>query len=280
MKSPCHGEIVEGLSAERFLRQFVRAGRPVLIKNLVRDWRALEFWTPSYLARLVAEAGDVQVPLRSTPDDMPRMDLARIQQGRTSLLRILHECDTHGDRELYVPGLSLHPGTPMAADVDCPPVLSSVDVYASTVFLGRNTRGIGHFHPKTQALLCQIQGTKRIRMYPPSELKRSSMFPIWSDGFFQSETNYYADGPSAAGAACQIFDLQPGDALFIPLHWLHVAEGHGWSVSLTNWWRPSVGEWAISAGTGRALLGIALFAIRRRLQKQRSGDAPRHRETA
>ncbi len=68
-----------------FTRDYVRANRPAAFAGLVKDWPAVRRWTSAYLADLTARLGDIQVPYRSTPEHMARMDLSRIQQGRMSL---------------------------------------------------------------------------------------------------------------------------------------------------------------------------------------------------
>jgi Cupin-like domain len=262
-------------TAEEFLCQYVRRGLPVLIKGLVNDWKAVKVWTPEYLADFTANIGDIEVPYRSTPDDMRRLDLQRVQQGNTSLLGILRECERSPDqgREIYLPGLDLLSTAPLVRDLGVPELLKASSVFATSVFLGRNTKCFGHYHPKAQALLCQVQGIKRIWMYPPTELKRLYLFPFWSRAFFLSQVNFYGDRsqfPLMSRARGQLFELHPGDALFIPLHWLHVPEGRGWTVSVTHWWRPHLTEWPLSAATARTLTGIGLEAVRRVLSAART----------
>ncbi len=262
------------MTAADFQRLYVRRGRPVLIRGLVGDWDAVREWTPGYLADCAMLWGDVEVRYRSTPDQMPRVDLARIDQGPRSLVDLLRECEASPDagRELYVPGLDITGGD-LKEDLGVPDLLSGVGVDATTAFFGRNTRCLGHYHPQGQALLCQAQGIKRIWMYPPSELRRLSLFPTWSEGFFRSQINFYGDRsafPDLARARGQLFELHPGDALFIPLHWLHVPEGLGWSVSVTYWWRPRLAEWPLTASTLRALVGLGFKALRSRRRAESS----------
>lgn len=265
-----HANIAEPMGADTFVREYVRTGRPVLIKGLVKDWQAVSKWSPGYLADITAAIGDREVSYRSTPEDMPRMDVSRLDQGTKSLLDILRECESspvHG-REIYIPGLNLPRSMPFAKDIGVPELISDFRIYATSVFLGRNTKCIGHYHAKTQALLCQVQGVKRIWMYPPSELKRLYPFPAWSRGFFRSQVNFYGDRsqfPLVSKAKGQLFELHPGDALFIPLHWLHVPEGLGWTVSVTHWWRPVLTEWPLNITTLRTLVGIGCEIVRQRL---------------
>jgi len=264
---------VEPPSGEAFLARYVRTGTPVHIKGLVRDWPAVDLWTPDFLLRQTEAMGDIQVSYRSTPSEMSRVDLNKIQQGIMSLSSILKECvrsPTDGP-EIYVPGLDLPPGALLNRDLAQPALLAAREIYATTVFLGRNTKCIGHFHPKSQALLCQVHGVKRVWMYPPAELRRLNLFPVWTDGFFRSQVNFYGDlsaFPGVAKARGHLFELQPGDALFIPLHWLHVPEGEGWSVSVTHWWRPTFREWTWGLASARALFGIG-FELARQLRRKR-----------
>ncbi len=267
----------EHLATEEFFGRYVRHGRPVVIKGLVKNWKAVGLWTPGYLADVTARMGDIEVSSRSTPDDMPRLDLHRVEQGKSSLLSLLRQCERSPEqgREIYVPGLDLPPAVPLAKDVGLPELLSATKVYSTSIFFGRNTKCVGHYHAKSQALLCQVQGVKRIWMYPPGELKRLYPFPFWSRGFFRSQVNFYGDRsqfPLLSKAQGHLFELQPGDALFIPLHWLHVPEGFGWTASVTHWWRPRLAEWPVSVATARTLLGIACEAARQRLANMRLGS--------
>lgn len=261
---------VSGLSAAQFQKEYVAANRPVAIKGLCSSWPAVEKWSAGHLADATASLGDIQVAYRSTPENLARMNLALIRQGQTSLLELLLECERDpGGPELYVPGLDLPRDGPLNGDVHEPAILEGLETFGSTVFLGRNTKCIGHYHPKAQALLCQVQGRKRLWLFPPSEFAHLHIFPPLSPSFFQSEINFYGDRQTFrrfSKANGVMFELEPGEGLFIPLHWLHVPEGPGWTVSVTYWWRPGIGEWLRSRGSPRALLGIAGELSRRRFR--------------
>ncbi len=267
------------VSDSMFVSRYVRTGTAVVVKGVVGDWPALRRWTPGYLADFTAAMGDIDVPYRSTPAGLPQVDMQRIERGTTSLLNVLQECarSPRDGPEVYVPGMDLPAATPLAGDIGRPEILSSVDIYATSVFLGRNTRCIGHFHPRSQALLCQVQGVKQVRMFSPEALGRLDLFPVWSDGFFRSRFNFYgdpADHPPFALAEGQVVELHPGDAIFLPMHWLHVPEGAGWNVSVTHWWRPDRQDWRISAASLRSAVGIGFEMARQRRDGRRAEGPP------
>ena len=72
-------------------------------------------------------------------------------------------------------------------------------------------------------VLCQIHGTKRLLLYPPSDV---SLFAI-PFGSSSSSINCFDTGPNSHSSLTlahpQEALLQPGDVLYIPPLWLHTA---------------------------------------------------------
>lgn len=266
------------ITAEMFDRCYVQPGRPVLIRGLVSDWPATGACNPTYLADYTEAAGDVEVIYRSTPEDAAGPDQQSFAQGERSLLELLRECEASPDDgpELYIPGLDLPAEGTLAADLRLPGLVPADKVHGSSIFFGRNTRCVAHYHPQAQALLCQVQGVKRVWMYPPRLTGRQRLFPPWSTRFFASRIDFYAEGGrrlETAAAPVQLFELHPGDALFIPLHWLHVPSGQGWSVSVTHFWPARPMEWRPNLTAVHTLAAMGFRAARRRFGGRAAGAA-------
>lgn len=72
-------------------------------------------------------------------------------------------------------------------------------------------------------ILCQIHGTKRLILYPPSDVSLFSIPP----GTSSSSINCFDTGPNRHSSLTlthpQEALLQPGDIMFIPPLWLHTA---------------------------------------------------------
>lgn len=71
-------------------------------------------------------------------------------------------------------------------------------------------------------VLCQIQGRKRLILFPPSDVTRLN-FPA---GASSSKLNIFsADGKTIIPPSTHPieFDLEPGDILYIPALWPHTA---------------------------------------------------------
>jgi hypothetical protein len=77
----------------------------------------------------------------------------------------------------------------------------------------------------------------------------------------------FAEFPNARRAHPIETVLQPGDALFIPLHWWHAVHGFGRTLSIAMFWNARLRDYrfpqpslrtfaAMSIRHGRALLGL------------------------
>jgi len=70
-------------------------------------------------------------------------------------------------------------------------------------------------------VLCQIKGSKRLLLFPPSDVTHFNLEP----GSSSSDINVFenAENKLLAGAHPHEAILSPGDVLFLPQLWLHTA---------------------------------------------------------
>jgi hypothetical protein len=257
-------ERVKNLDAATFRREFQSTGRPVVVPGGAAHWPALAKWDPELFRQT---AGHLDVTVRRTNLEDPEIrstSLGRLgtDQGETKLARVLDRCaamDPADEREeLYVPGVAMWQVPSLARDWERPAFLDGTELKGGTVWLGRNTRSIAHYHPAQHALLVQVAGQKRLTMYAPDELDKTYLFPAWSGSFYRSRVNFHAPRSSAnfprlADATAWEVVLEPGDMAFIPVHWLHIPVGLRWSVSFTLWWKAAMREWAFPSPGLRCL---------------------------
>ncbi|GAB7352479.1 hypothetical protein MBLNU459_g2886t2 [Dothideomycetes sp. NU459] len=91
-------------------------------------------------------------------------------------------------------------------------------------------------------ILCQVRGTKRLLLFPPSEVSHLSFPPAASS----STINPFVDAHGAHGFEA---NLRPGEILFIPPLWLHAAEPtQGLSVAVNVFFREGSMEAGYAAG--------------------------------
>ena len=72
-------------------------------------------------------------------------------------------------------------------------------------------------------LLCQIRGTKRLMLFPPSDVSHLSLPAGSSTSSVDCFHTDFARDPALAQTHPHNVILQPGDVLYIPPLWLHAA---------------------------------------------------------
>ena len=93
----------------------------------------------------------------------------------------------------------------------------------------RSTRSSLHFDPY-QNLLCVVAGSKRVWLAPPSITPHLDPQPVTAESANHSPADLSHPDPhrfpglsEALAGRLQVFELGPGDALYIPEGWWHQA---------------------------------------------------------
>jgi hypothetical protein len=242
---PVRGSVerVENLTRASFENLYVSRGRPVVVANATRNWKALSGWTADYLK---AKAGTRTVPVTYSPGVIYERRNPRPMLFGDYLDLVMS--DEPDRRQYYVTGVTVNRTLPeLVPDFACPEIIAGLTSELS-LFLGRDTATGCHFHPYEQAILCQIVGRKRVVLYPPTEF--SSLYPKgplaghfnWSrvPDVDQPDLEKFSRFRDAQALECTV---ESGDMLFIPIHWWHSVYGPGWSVSGTFFWQASFKHW-------------------------------------
>jgi hypothetical protein len=240
--------MARSLSPGQFLEAYLSPGHPVVVRGALSSWAAVPPWD---LAALADRFGDAQVPAYDTLFSLQRVvrfaDYIADHTGpsATGTPPYLRWFTRHSKDRLpwaddafralagewavpsWLPDAGyIFPRTRGRAD-------AAHDAFpARGLFIcGRGGRTRLHVDPwVSDACQCQVTGTKRFIMFPPSagrvlagrsgvvDLDRpdARRFPRWAD---------------AAAAVDEV--LFPGDAIFIPAGWYHTAVALSDSVSIT-----------------------------------------------
>lgn len=235
--SPRSGGIVEALtlSSEEFLDRHYAPGRPVVIRGVARDWAALSRWTPEYLADRVGSAEiEYQGGRTGSSDFELYKDNHRRLMPFDRFIAMIE--DEMGGNDAYITaynsGRNQQALEPLATD------LGLLDAYLTD---GPGMMWIGpagtftplHFD-LTNNLLVQLTGRKNLILLPPSETVRlANARHVFSDVHDITDPDRIAQYPDAANAIQFEVDLDPGDALYIPVGWWHQVAAESFSVMMT-----------------------------------------------
>lgn len=242
-------EVVNSLSAEEFLEQYLTPGRPVVVRSALVHWN----WAPPWeLSALDRRFGESEAPLFDTLFTLEDVSTvgdyltAYTGPGATGIPPYLRWFARQSETQALCADEAF---ADLAGDWSMPTWLPTGDYvfprYAGPVDAadtGFPARGIFicgsggrtrlHIDPwVSDACLCQATGNKRFIMFPPEAGS------LLSDG---EGTVVDLDRPDERRfpkwrEAVPVLDevLTPGDAIYIPAGWYHTAIAMTDSVSIT-----------------------------------------------
>jgi hypothetical protein len=237
-------EDAEQLDASTFRRRYVLQNRPCLVKGAVAQWPAFQKWAdPDYV---LSKIGDVKVRascrpriegfgLRSRPQDLIATQTTRDQLLAAEEVRhVLPRLRTPDDDVLF---MELRPAEPpvrsFSEDLTVagarfsflpsppPPRFGLYSGWA--VMFYKNSYSDWHFHPGTDAMMCQVLGTKDVLLLPPTQLSWDQIVPIHTEQWKVYDVDV-GRAPAYREVRPYHVVVEPGDGLFLPVNWWHTVQ--------------------------------------------------------
>lgn len=222
------------VSADAFLDLFYAAGRPVLLEGLAAKWPATRQWSPEHLAERI---GDAEITYQGGRQGAADFELAKDRHTRTMPFNSYMAGIMGGDggNDAYITAYNSAPNQkafgPLMDDLGRVAYLNGG---GGMLWIGPGGTFTPLHHDLTNNLLVQVVGRKRLHLLPPSETgKLANTRHVFSDVHDIEDAGQLARYPAARTARHLIVDLEPGDALFIPVGWWHQVRSITFSVMLT-----------------------------------------------
>ncbi|KAI1815034.1 leucine carboxyl methyltransferase [Poronia punctata] len=212
------------VESSKVFEEIVQAGKPVIIQGSHLG-ACIQKWTATYLNATVGPEKKVVVHeattsamdfnaknFRYVTQDFSSF-IAEAERGAKQYLRALseeHPSDEPANLERDFPGL--------AGDFQLPPELAFVTEHLFSSVLRISGRVNMWLHYDVMAnVYCQISGSKRLILFPPTDVSYLSIPPGSSSSSIDVFTSpLTSTHPHEA-------TLNPGDILFLPPVWLHTA---------------------------------------------------------
>jgi lysine-specific demethylase 8 len=253
-------ERVENPAVETLLRDFVRPGRPVILRGVADRWPAMSRWSPEHLR---SRFPDLKVPVEVAELDPTSTDPQTRLEGTTPVKMTLAEYidtalgPTPPDKTYYLAQFPLLERAPeLKGDID------SLDAYMdiSSVYPERlkaklrlpaglwlgpaGSLSTLHFDV-AQNYLVQITGRKRLVLFPPDQSNLlhyphfgARMLHFSPVDVEKPDLQRFPRFERATPLECT---LEPGEILHIPSGWWHFVRSLEPALSLNFWWiRPGV----------------------------------------
>lgn len=224
------------VSREEFFAEYLGGNRPVILTDRIAHWPAMTRWKPDYLKRVCGQEM-VQVMTGRESDDEyePRCDLRRTTMQFSDYVdRVVNAGETN---DFYLVAQNEFMRTEGAKKLQG-------DIIAIPEYLDDRRDGFMFMwfgpcgtitplhHDTADILLAQIEGRKRITLIPANQ--KSLVYNYL--GVFGEVDCEHPDlirHPLYRYADKEVFDLGPGEILFIPVGWWHHVRALDVSISVS-----------------------------------------------
>ena len=237
------------LSREYFLENYYAKNTPVIITNIMHNWKALQLWTPEYLQQ---KYGDAEVQIQANRNSDPNYEIKIENHKKIVLFRKYVEMVVKGgpSNDYYMVAnnktLEREEFKPLFNDIEIfPEYLNPTDTKGRVFFwFGPKGTITPLHHDPVNLILAQVSGRKLIKLISPQQT------PLLYNhvGVFSKvdgENPDYDKYPLYRDAKIIEVILEPGEAIFIPVGWWHHVKSLevSISVSFTNFVFPNYYEW-------------------------------------
>lgn len=239
-------DIVDDITKEEFFEKYLKARKPVVIKNMAKNWPAYQKWTMEYIKEVV---GDVTVPLYDSakadpaaPINTPTTEMKfadyidLIQREPTDLRIFFFDPIKHAPKILndYISPKELMGGF--------------LDKYPSMFFGGKGSVTFLHYDIDMAHIFhTHFNGRKHVLLFDYKWKERLYQLPYATYALedFDIENPDLEKFPALDGVEGIECFLEHGDTLFMPTgwwHWMKYLDG-SFSISLRAWDK----SWAVKA---------------------------------
>lgn len=277
-------EIVDGLTPQSIPAEVYASDTPLLLKGLVADWPAVKACSPSldaaakYLSGFWSEK-PVTVYVGQGIDGRfsynEEFTGFNFRSGTAHLgqvfQKLAEQAKQDSDQSIYVGSTAVDhwlPGFRAQNDVAVP-----ADDAAVSFWLGNRTRVSAHFDFPDN-IACVVAGKRRFTLFPPEQLDNLYIGPIDRTPAGQAISLVDLANPDferfpkfrEALKYAMSYEMEPGDAIFIPSMWWHNVESLSDFNLLVNYW------WCNSpAAMGSPITAMmhAILSVRDLTERQR-----------
>lgn len=249
------------LSRERFYAEHILTGTPVILKNGMNDWPAIERWSLEYFKQTI---GAVKIAYRNSMSglhpDLTKLDAAKITKKdifKEATLSEFIDLLTTGQDKVFLCGSGLYiysdhcPNPimkPVFQDFKLPAICGVKHPKSAGVWISpQNIISWLHYDQNgCHNLNAQIKGEKKVLLFPPQHLQNYYLYLYCNTempNFSQVNVHKpdYEKYPYFKQADCYQAYLQPGDMLYIPAYWLHSFEHIAKvNINLNFWWDETI----------------------------------------
>jgi hypothetical protein len=229
----------------RFNFKYYFRNKPVVITDGASQWRATNVWSPSYLRSLFPDREVFLVHHRQGIFDYnDNAATGKAEVLKTSFDKAVDLILTESGNVHYLAQTNIMGVFPeLLPDMQRPYLLSRVKRALETnIWFGaKGCKTPLHYDYDKENFLVQIMGRKRVTLFSPRDSE--FLYPAIGDSHPHcSRVNVFSPDMSAfplyerAKSRQLLFEIGPGNILYIPQGWWHAIESLDVSISINTWW--------------------------------------------
>lgn len=231
-------DVVEEISKEDFESKYLKARKPVVLRNMARHWPAYEKWTMDYMKEVV---GDVEVPLydSSKADPAAPINASAAKMKFGDYINLIKEKPTDLRIFLFDP---IKHAPKLLKDYISPKDLMGgfLDKYPNMFFGGKGSVTFMHYDIDMAHIFhTHFNGRKKVLLFDYKWKERLYRIPYATYALedYDIENPDFEKFPALNGVEGIECFLEHGDTLFMPTgwwHWMKYLDG-SFSLSLRAW---------------------------------------------
>ena len=231
-------DVVQDISKEDFEKNYLRARRPLIIKNMSKNWPAYEKWTLDYMKTVV---GDKTVPLydSSKADPSKPINASAAEMKFADYVDLIKNTPTDLRIFLFDP---IKQAPKLLEDYRAPKELMGgfLDSYPNMFFGGKGSVTFLHYDIDLAHIFhTHFGGRKHVILFENKWKERLYQIPYATYALedYDVEKPDFDQFPALKGVKGIEAYLEHGDTLFMPTgywHWMKYLDG-SFSISLRAW---------------------------------------------
>lgn len=247
-------DVVEDISKEEFREKYLLPRKPVVLRNMAKNWPAYQKWTMEYMKEMV---GDVEVPLydSSKADPSAPINSSATKMKFTDYIDLIKEKPTDLRIFLFDP---IKTAPKLLEDYISPKDLMGgfLDKYPNMFFGGKGSETFLHYDIDMAHIFhTHFNGRKHILLFDYKWKDRLYQIPYATYALedYDISNPDFKKFPALEGVVGIECFLEHGDTLFMPTGWWHYmryldgsfsisqrAWDQSWSVKAHSLWNLTV----------------------------------------
>lgn len=232
-------DVVETPAFDEFIKKYYSKHLPVVLKNGINHWKALDKWSPRYLANTIGDA-EIEIQYGRDSDSLFERNAGQHKKNisMSHFVDLIESSDCSNDFYMTANNTkhSINSILPIFDDLgdfsEGYRHLTEDNAFATHLWIGPKGTFTPLHHDLTNNMLVQIYGRKKV-----------TLIPAWQVPWLYNDKGVYTAAnfpdfdkdkhPHMSKATPVEVILEAGDAIFIPIAWWHCVESLTPSINIS-----------------------------------------------